>query len=76
MNLQEVLELVQLRRFERDRVQRLLNRVHVADDFRAIARRRLPRAVFDYVDGGADEEITLRANRDAFARRQLHPRLL
>ena len=47
MNLQEVLELVQLRRFERDRVQRMLNRVHVADDFRSIARRRLPRAVFD-----------------------------
>lgn len=76
MNLQEVLELVQLRRFERDRVQRLLNRVHVADDFRAIARRRLPRAVFDYVDGGADEEITSAANRSAWAARPLHPRLL
>ncbi len=76
MNLQEVLELVQLRRFERDGVARLLHSVAVADDFRAIARRRLPRAVFDYVDGGADEEITLRANREAFARRRLHPRLL
>lgn len=76
MNLQEVLELVQLRRFERDRVQRQLNRVHVADDFRAIARRRLPRAVFDYVDGGADEEITLAANRAAWAAHRLHPRLL
>lgn len=76
MNLHEVLQLVQVRRCERDPVQRLLQSVVVADDFRAIARRRLPRAVFDYVDGGADEEVTLRANREAFARRRLHPRLL
>ena len=76
MNLQEVLELVQLRRFERDPVQRVLNRVHSPDDFRAIAKRKLPRAVFDYVDGGADEEIAMQANRDAFKRRKLHPHLL
>jgi len=31
-------------------------------DFRPLARRRLPRAVFDYLDGGADGEITLREN--------------
>jgi isopentenyl diphosphate isomerase/L-lactate dehydrogenase-like FMN-dependent dehydrogenase len=31
-------------------------------DFRDIARRRLPRAVFDYLDGGADGEVTLREN--------------
>ena len=76
MNLHEVLELVQLRRFERDPVQRMLNAVVLPDDFRAIAKRRLPKAVFDYVDGGAEEEIALRANREAFARRRLHPRLL
>ena len=76
MRLRDVLQLVQLRKFERSSTQRLLNKVVLADDFQAIARRRLPRAVFDYVDGGADEEITLRANREAFARRQFHPRLL
>ncbi len=76
VNIHEVLQLVQLRSFERDPVQRLLNSVHTADDFRAIARRRLPRAVFDYVDGGADEEVTLRSNREAFAARRLYPRLL
>lgn len=76
MKLRDVFQLIHLRKFERNRTQRLLNKVVVADDFRAIARRRLPRAVFDYVDGGADEEITLRANREAFARRQFHPRLL
>src|SRR3954471_9714210 len=76
MNLHEVLELIQLRRFERDPVQRLLNRTHMPDDFRAVAKRKLPRAVFDYVDGGADEEIAVRANREAFLRRKLRPQLL
>ncbi len=76
MNLHEVLELIQLRRFERDPIQRLLNRVHMADDFRGYAQRRLPKAVFDYVDGAADEEIAVRANRDAFTRRQVRPQLL
>ena len=76
MNLHEVLDLIQLRRFERDPVQRLLDRVHMPDDFRVIAKRKLPRAVFDYVEGGADEEIALQANRDAFVRRKLRPQLL
>lgn len=76
MKLRDVLKLVHLRKFERNPTQRLLNRMVLADDFRAVARRRLPRAVFDYVDGGADEEITLRANREAFSRYRFHPRLL
>jgi L-lactate dehydrogenase (cytochrome) len=33
-----------------------------ATDYRGLARRRLPRQLFDYVDGGADEEATMRAN--------------
>jgi L-lactate dehydrogenase (cytochrome) len=76
MNLREVLELIQLRRFERDPVTRLLNRTHMPDDFRAVAKRKLPRAVFDYVEGGADEEIAIDANRQAFVRRKLNPQLL
>jgi L-lactate dehydrogenase (cytochrome) len=76
MNLHEVLELIQLRRFERDRVQRLLNRSHMPDDFRRVAKRKLPKAVFDYVEGGAEEEIALLANREAFTRRKLNPQLL
>lgn len=39
--------------------------VNIAD-LRAMAERRLPRVVFDYIDGGAEDEITLRANRLAF----------
>ncbi|OFW07365.1 MAG: alpha-hydroxy-acid oxidizing enzyme [Acidobacteria bacterium RIFCSPLOWO2_02_FULL_67_36] len=36
------------------------------DDLRRVAKRRLPRAVFDYIDGGAEREITLRGNSRAF----------
>ena len=35
-------------------------------DLREAARRRLPRAVFDFIDGGADDEVALRQNRAAF----------
>jgi L-lactate dehydrogenase (cytochrome) len=45
-------------------------------DLRRVARRRLPRAVFDYLDGGADDEVTLRRNNEGFARYQLVPRVL
>ncbi|MYI56998.1 MAG: alpha-hydroxy-acid oxidizing protein [Acidimicrobiia bacterium] len=38
------------------------------DDFRRLARRRLPRVVYDFVEGGADGEVTLRANHAAFDR--------
>jgi (S)-mandelate dehydrogenase len=46
------------------------------EDLRAIARRRLPRFVFDYVDGGAEDERTLTDNRAAFARLRFRPRML
>ena len=45
-------------------------------DLRLAARRRLPRAVFDFIDGGAEDEVTLRANRAAFERVHLLPRVL
>ncbi|MCC7104063.1 MAG: alpha-hydroxy-acid oxidizing protein [Chloroflexi bacterium] len=37
---------------------------------------RLPRAIFDYVDGGAEDEVTMRANREAFQRYRFRPRVL
>lgn len=46
------------------------------DELRAIARRRLPRFVFDYVDGGAEDEATLAGNRGAFERLRFRPRTL
>ncbi|HEY3247464.1 MAG TPA: alpha-hydroxy-acid oxidizing protein, partial [bacterium] len=44
------------------------------EDLRALARRRLPRVVFDYLDGGAEGEATLRANRLAFDEVTFRPR--
>ena len=44
------------------------------DDLRRAARRRLPRVVFDYIDGGANGEVTLRENCRAFDRVTLRPR--
>ncbi|MGI4777220.1 MAG: alpha-hydroxy acid oxidase [Janthinobacterium lividum] len=45
-------------------------------DLRALARRRLPRAVFDFYDGGAEDEVTLDGNRRAYAGWRMAPRVL
>jgi len=45
-------------------------------DLRLAAKRKLPRAVFDYIDGGAEDEVTLDNNRNAFDRYQLNARAL
>ncbi len=45
-------------------------------DFRALARRRLPRMVFDYLEGGAEDEVGLRHNREAFEKIKFQPRRL
>lgn len=47
--------------------------VHIAD-LRELARRRLPRMVFDYIDGGAEGEVTLRGNGRIFDDVRLRPR--
>jgi isopentenyl diphosphate isomerase/L-lactate dehydrogenase-like FMN-dependent dehydrogenase len=43
-------------------------------DLRRLAERRVPRVVFDYVDGGADDEVTLRGNARAFDALMFRPR--
>jgi isopentenyl diphosphate isomerase/L-lactate dehydrogenase-like FMN-dependent dehydrogenase len=49
-------------------------RVVSVEDLRPIARRRLPKAVFDYLDGGAEGEVTLRENCRAFEDITFRPR--
>jgi isopentenyl diphosphate isomerase/L-lactate dehydrogenase-like FMN-dependent dehydrogenase len=49
-------------------------RVINIEDLRRAAKRRLPRVIFDYIDGGADAEWTLRANRRAFEAVTFRPR--
>lgn len=46
------------------------------EDLRAIAKKRLPRFVFTYVDSGAEDEVTLRGNREAYGRLRFRPRTL
>lgn len=46
------------------------------EDLRGAAQRRLPRAVFDFFDGGAEDEVTLRDNTAAFRRTRLMPEML
>ncbi|HEX3736170.1 MAG TPA: alpha-hydroxy acid oxidase [Solirubrobacterales bacterium] len=54
----------------RSAVKRLLT----IEDVRARARRRLPRAIFDAIDGAAEDELTMAENRAAFRRIRLRPR--
>lgn len=61
---------------EKDRVARRLARTADVEDLRRIAKRRLPHGVFDYVDGGAEEEIALGRNVEAFRRIEFRPRVL
>ena len=44
------------------------------EDLRVMAKRRMPRVVFDYIDGGADTEYTMRENTRAFERITFRPR--
>jgi len=53
-----------------------LSRAVSIEDLRLLAKKRLPRAIFDFFDGGAEDEVTLRENRAAFERVRLLPRVL
>ena len=45
-------------------------------DFRKLAKKKLPSPIFHYIDGGADDEITLRRNTDSFNDCDLIPNIL
>jgi L-lactate dehydrogenase (cytochrome) len=72
----ELRELVRPRRLPGDATDRRLARAVTVGDLREIARRRVPRAVFDYTDGAAGAEISLRRSRAAFTRVEFCPTVL
>ncbi len=72
----ELRELARPRRPAGDATDRRLARAAAIGDLRELARRRAPRAVFDYTDGAAGAEIGLRRSRDAFARVEFRPSVL
>jgi isopentenyl diphosphate isomerase/L-lactate dehydrogenase-like FMN-dependent dehydrogenase len=53
-----------------------LSECHNVEDLREVARARLPRGLFEFVDRGAEDESALRHNRDVFSRIRFKPRVL
>jgi L-lactate dehydrogenase (cytochrome) len=53
-----------------------VDRTNSIDDLRVLARRRLPRPIFDYLEGGADNETSLARNTSAFADYEIIPDVL
>lgn len=53
-----------------------LKNCHNTDDFRDLAKERLPAPIFHYIDGGADDEVTLRRNTTSFENCDLIPNVL
>jgi len=49
---------------------------HNFDDFRKLAKNKLPSPIFHYIDGGADDEVTLKRNTDSFNKCDLIPNVL
>ncbi len=70
------LRLLRFRRFELSPTKRRLRKGVSVADLRKIARRRLPRGVFDYIDGGAEDELAMSANSEAYRRVTFRPRVL
>ena len=57
-------------------MNKTLSGCHSIADLRRVAKRRLPKAVFDYMDGAAEDEVTLYHNQADFGRYELIPRYL
>ncbi|RNI25483.1 alpha-hydroxy acid oxidase [Flexivirga caeni] len=76
MKPQEIGALVKLRKPQPRPTQRVLERSRTIEDLRRAAHRRWPPGVRDYVEGGADGEVSLQRNRDAYERHSFLPRTL
>ena len=72
----ELRELVRPRVPTGNSTDRRLAAAATVGDLRKIARRRVPRAVFDYTDGAAGAEVSLRRSREAFERVEFCPSVL
>ena len=68
--------VLRFRRFELSATKRRLQRAASIEDLRRIARRRLPGGVFDYIDGGAEDEVAMDRNTRGFRELEFVPRVL
>lgn len=74
--LGELTPLIRLRRPDLQPTRRRLRNALTIEDLRDIARRRTPRAAFDYTDGAAEDEISLARARQAFRDIEFQPSVL
>jgi len=72
----EIFELMRFKKPELDGRKRRLATALTIYDLRDIARRRTPRAAFDYADGAAEAELSLARAREAFEDIEFHPSIL
>ncbi|MGN7800432.1 alpha-hydroxy acid oxidase [Leifsonia sp. 22587] len=72
----ELLELMQFRKPELNLKKRRLESALTIEDLARIARRRTPRAAFDYTEGAAEGELSLARARQAFQDVEFHPSIL
>ena len=68
--------VMRFRSIEFDGNLRRLRRAVNVHDLRQLARKRLPRSVFNYIDGGADDELTMMRNEKQFKNIEFCPRIL
>src|SRR6187431_35672 len=75
-NPKALLELMQFKKPEFDGKKRRLNGALTIYDLKHIAKRRTPKAAFDYTDGAAEGELSLARARQAFEDIEFHPSIL
>ena len=68
--------VLRFRRFEFNATKRRLQKAASIEDLRKMARRRLPGGVFDYIDGGAEDEVAMDRNTSGFRDMEFVPRVL
>ena len=72
-------DIFELMRFKKPQLNGRTRRLEAAltiEDLRAVAKRRTPRAAFDYTDGAAEGELSLARARQAFQDIEFHPSVL
>lgn len=74
--MRDLAPLIQFKRPQFDATRRRLDAAYTIEDLRRIAKRRTPKAAFDYTDGAAEDEISLSRARQAFRDIEFHPTIL
>jgi L-lactate dehydrogenase (cytochrome) len=74
--MRDLAPLIQFKRPQFDATKRRLDAAFTIEDLRRIAKRRTPKAAFDYTDGAAEDELSIERARQAFRDIEFHPTIL